>query len=294
MAWPRRRRSPRWPRAAPPGPVRETGQRRGGGDRAAKGAEISTIELYHQVDGPAGAPTLLLLGPLGGTGELWAAQVPALAGRFRVVRADHRGHGRSPVPPGPYRLDELAGDVLALLDRLGAQRCHLAGLSLGGMVGLWLAQHAPERLDRLALLCTSARLGPPQMWADRAAIVLAEGTDAVAETAIGRWFTPGYAAAEPERVAAIRAMIAATPPVGYAGCCAAIETMDLRPALGVVRAPTLVVAGTDDPSTTPEHLRLIADGIPGSRYVQLDDCAHVAIVEQAGPVTELLLEHFAG
>jgi 3-oxoadipate enol-lactonase len=245
------------------------------------------------VAGPAGAPTLLLLGPLGGTGELWAAQAPRLAEQFRVVRVDHRGHGRSPVPPGPYRLDDLGGDVLALLDRLGADRAHLAGLSLGGMVGLWLAQRAPERLDRLALLCTSAQLGPPQMWADRAATVLAEGTDAVADQAIGRWFRPAYTAARPEQVASIRATIAATPPVGYAGCCAAIEQMDLRAGLGAVRAPTLVVAGADDPSTTPEHLQLIAAGIPGSRYVELADCAHAAIVEQAGPTTDLLLAHFA-
>jgi 3-oxoadipate enol-lactonase len=246
------------------------------------------------VDGPADAPVLLLLGPLGGTGELWDAQLPALAERFRVVRADHRGHGRSPVPPGPYRIADLGADVLALLDRLGAERAHLAGLSLGGMVGLWLAQRAPARIDRLALLCTSAQLGPPQLWADRAAIVRAEGTGAVADLAIGRWFTPGYVARQPDRVAAARAIIAGTPPEGYAGAAEAIEVMDLRADLGAIRAPTLVVAGADDPSTTPEHLRLIADGIAGSRYVQLDDCAHMAIVEQAGPVTDLLVAHFTG
>jgi 3-oxoadipate enol-lactonase len=254
---------------------------------------ISTAELYYQVDGPAGAPVLVLVGPLGGTGELWEAQLPALAERFRVVRPDHRGHGRSPVPPGPYRLDDLGADMLALIDRLGAERVHLAGVSLGGMVGLWLAQHAPDRIDRLALLCTSARLGPPQMWADRAATVRAQGTGAIVDLAIDRWFTPAYVAGQPDRVARVRAIIAATPPEGYAGCCAAIETMDLRGDLGAVRAPTLVVAGTDDPSTPPEHLRLIADGIAGSRYVQLDDCAHMAMLEQPAPVTDLLLAHFA-
>jgi 3-oxoadipate enol-lactonase len=245
------------------------------------------------VDGPADAPVLLLAGPIGGTGELWELQLPALAQRFRVIRPDHRGHGRSPVPPGPYRLDDLAADTLALLDRLGAERVHFAGLSLGGMVGMWLAQNAPERIDRLALLCTSALLGPPQMWAERAATALSEGLGPLADATIGRWFTPGYPAREPERAARVRAIVAATPPVGYAGCCAAIEKMDLRAGLGAIRAPTLVIAGTDDPSTTPEHLRLIADGIPGSRYVQLDDCAHLPTVEQPIPVTDLLLDHFA-
>lgn len=244
------------------------------------------------MDGPDGAPVVLMLSPIGGTAQLWEPQLPALAERFRVVRVDHRGHGRSPVPPGPYQLADLGADTLALIDRLGTEKVHVAGESLGGMVGIWLARHAPERLDRLALLCTSARLGPPEMWAERAEIVLAKGTEAVADGAIGRWFTESFRAREPELMARIRAMIAATPPVGYAGCCAAIQTMDQRAGLAAIRTPTLVIGGTDDPSTTPEHLRLIADGIPGSRYVQLDDCAHIANVQQPGKVNDLLLDHF--
>jgi 3-oxoadipate enol-lactonase len=244
------------------------------------------------VDGSAGAPVVLLLSPIGGAPQLWEPQLPALTERFRVVRVDHRGHGRSPVPPGPYQLADLGADTLALIDRLGVEKVHVAGESLGGMVGMWLARHAPERLDRLALMCTSARLGPPEMWAERAEIVLSQGTGAVADAAIGRWFTEDFRVREPELMARIRAMIAATPAVGYAGCCAAIQTMDQRAGLAAIRTPTLVIAGTDDPSTTPEHLRLIADGIPGSRYVQLDDCAHIANVQQAGQVNDLLLAHF--
>jgi 3-oxoadipate enol-lactonase len=244
------------------------------------------------VDGPAGAPVVLLLHPIGGAGALWEPQLATLTQRFRVVRADHRGHGRSPVPPGRYDLADLGADTLALIDKLGAERVHVAGVSLGGMVGMWLARHAPDRVDRLALLCTSALLGPPQMWIDRATIVLADGTGAVADTAIGRWFTESFRAREPELTARIRAMIAATPPAGYAGCCAAIETMDLRADLPKIGAPTLIIGGTDDPSTPPEHQRLIADGIPGSRFVQLDDCAHIANVQQAGQVNDLLLAHF--
>ena len=123
---------------------------------------------------------------------MWDPQVPRLAERLRVVRYDHRGHGNSPVPPGPYSLDDLGADALALLDRLGLERVHWCGLSLGGMVGMWMAINAPERIDRLVLCCTSARLGPPAMWADRARTVRAEGVEAIADAGIGRWLTVGF------------------------------------------------------------------------------------------------------
>jgi 3-oxoadipate enol-lactonase len=269
------------------GPVRETG---GVGRRC----EISTVELSYLEDGPADAPVVLLMHPIGGAAELWEPQVPALAGPLRVIRVDARGHGRSPAPPGPYDLADLGGDTIALIDRLGVERVHLAGESLGGMVGMWLAQHAPDRLDRLALMCTSALLGPPRMWVERAETALAKGTEALADGAIGRWFTESFRAREPELVGRIRAMIAATSPVGYAGCCAAIQTMDQRAGLPSITTPTLVIAGADDPSTTPDQLRLIADNIPGSRYVELADCAHIANVQQADKINELLLAHFTG
>jgi 3-oxoadipate enol-lactonase len=210
-----------------------------------------TVALHATVDGPEGAPTLLLGPSLGSTTELWRPQLAALAGRYRVIRYDHRGHGGSPVPPGPYRIDELGRDVLALMDRLGLARTHLGGTSLGGMVGMWVAEHAPDRVDRLLLACTSARLGPPELWAGRAASVRASGMASIADAVLERWFTPQFAAARPDVVGAARDMLLATPPEGYAGCCAAIETMDLVPDLGRIAAPTLVIAGGADPAIPP-------------------------------------------
>jgi len=252
---------------------------------------MTPVDVHVEVDGPADAPALLFSSSLGSTLAPWEPQVAALRDRFRVIRYDHRGHGRSPVPPGPYRIEDIAADALALLDRLGVARTHFCGLSLGGMVGLQLAATAPDRIDRLVLCCTSAQLGPPEQWAQRAAAVRAGGTASIAATLVGRWLTPPFAAANPDLVDGLRAMIAGIPDDGYAACCSAIEHMDLRPLLGQVRAPTLVIAGSADPATPPEHAARIVAGVPGARLVVLDGAAHLASIEQPEAVTGLLLEH---
>ncbi|MDR7273718.1 bifunctional 3-oxoadipate enol-lactonase/4-carboxymuconolactone decarboxylase PcaDC [Catenuloplanes atrovinosus] len=252
---------------------------------------MSAVALHHVVDGPVDAPPLLLLNSLGSDLSMWEPQLPALSRRFRVIRCDTRGHGLSPVPPGDYALDDLGRDALALLDRLGVASAHLVGLSLGGMVGMWLAAHAPERVRRLVLCCTSARLGPPQGWAERARTVRAHGTGAVADAVTGRWLTPAFAETHPDLVRRLKDMIIKTPAEGYAGACAAIEHMDQRADLARIAAPTLVIAGRDDPATPPAHARLIADGIPGARLEVLPEAAHLASVERADAVTALLLDH---
>jgi 3-oxoadipate enol-lactonase len=243
------------------------------------------------VDGPAEAPVLLLANSLGATLHMWDPQVPRLAEHFRVVRFDTRGHGRSPVPDGPYSLADLGADALAVLDALGVARAHVCGLSLGGMVAMWLAAHAPERVDRLVLCCTSARLGPPESWAQRAGTVREHGTEAIADLVVGRWVTPAYAARHPDRLAALRAMIASTPAEGYASCCGVIERMDLTADLPGIRAATLVIAGADDPAIPPAHGAAIAGAIPGARLAVLPDAAHLANVEQAEAVNGLILDH---
>ncbi|MEV1287354.1 3-oxoadipate enol-lactonase [Micromonospora sp. NPDC049679] len=252
------------------------------------------VALHHVIDGPADAPVLLLANSLGSTIAMWEPQLPRLTAGFRVVRFDTRGHGRSPVPAGPYALADLGADVLALLDRLDVERAHFAGLSLGGMVGMWLAAHAPQRVDRLVLCCTSARLGPPEAWAERARTVRAQGTAAVADAVVQRWFTPAYAARHSPRIAAMRAMVAATPAEGYASCCTAIQEMDLVPALPRITAPTLVIAGADDPATPPVHASTIAGHLAGARVTVVPDAAHLANVEQPDRVTDLILEHLNG
>lgn len=253
---------------------------------------MSTVAVRARVDGPQDGAAVLLSGSLGSDLRMWEPQAAALsAAGYRVVRYDVRGHGDSPVPAGPYSLAELGADALALLDRLGLRRVHFVGLSLGGMVGMWLGAHARHRLRTLTLCCTSAELGPPTGWAERAAVVRAEGTGAVASAAVQRWFTPGWRAAHPERTRYYESMIAATPAEGYAACCAAIETMDIATGLTTISAPTLVVAGRDDPATPPEHGRRIAAAIPLSRLEIIEPAAHLANVEQPETVTELILGH---
>jgi 3-oxoadipate enol-lactonase len=247
------------------------------------------VKLHHALDGALDGPALLLGGSLGTTLEMWEPQLTALAPIAQLVRFDHRGHGRSPVPAGPYRIDDLGRDVLRLMDDLQLERASYCGLSIGGMVGQWLAINAPERLDRLILICTAAFLAPADPWLERAATVRSAGTpEVIADAVVTRWFTAPFAETHPDTVARHRAMIAATDPGGYAACCEAIAAMDLRAGLPSVRAPALVLSGAQDPSIPPSHSRIIADAIPGSRYELLDPAAHLATVERADAVNELL------
>lgn len=252
-----------------------------------------SVALHYQWSGPAGAPVLVLGSSLGTTGTMWEPQLPALHRHFRVLRYDHRGHGASPTPAGPYTIDDLGGDVLALLDTLGVERVSYAGLSLGGMVGMWLAATAPERVNRLVLCCTSARFDTPQPWIERAAQVRANGTSAVAEQVVARWFTPAFAAHEPALIASAHAAIIGTPRQGYAGCCDALAALDLRPLLPAITAPTLVVAGADDQATPPAYGRAIAAAIRGARLAVIPGAAHLANVEAPDAVTALLVGHLA-
>lgn len=244
------------------------------------------MTLAYDLSGRVGTPVLVLGPSLGTTRAMWAPQHAALTDRFLVLRYDLLGHGDSPVPPGPYTVDQLADEVLALLDSLRIAQCHYVGLSMGGMIGMTLAARHPDRIDRLALLCTSAHLPPAQGWLDRAHQVRAHGTASIADIAVARWFTPAFTDRDP-----YVAMLAATPDEGYAATCAAIAAMDLRPLLKRIESPTLVIAGQEDPAAPPEHGRLIADTIPGARYVELPDAAHLASVEQPSEVTMLLLDH---
>lgn len=254
---------------------------------------MGAVALHHQITGVRTAPAVLLLNTLGGTLDMWERQVPALAERFFVVTCDTRGHGESPVPPGPYEIDDLVDDAIALLDNLGIERAHVAGLSLGGMVAMRLAARHPERADGLALLCTSAQLGPPEAWADRAATVRADGTGAVADVVVSRWLTDARRTSDPETVAYLREMIASTPADGYAACCDAIRVMDLREDLATITAPTLVVSGAEDPSIPPPHQQVIAAGIPGARLLEIPACAHLAAIDQPEAVTDALVGHFS-
>jgi 3-oxoadipate enol-lactonase len=252
------------------------------------------VALHYEVAGPEDGHAVLMGASLGTTLAMWDEQAGPLAERFRLLRFDHRGHGGSPVPPGPYEIADMGRDVLALLDGLGLERASYCGLSIGAMVGTWLAAHAPERVERLALVCTSAHLPPPEAWAERAREVEEAGTvEVVLEGVMARWLTPEFAAEHPEAVEKLSGMLSATSPEAYAGCCRALERMDLRPDLPRIQAPTLVVAAAQDPSTPPEHGEAVAAAIPGARFELLSPSAHIAAMERADDVNRLLLDHLA-
>ncbi|MGW4523205.1 3-oxoadipate enol-lactonase [Amycolatopsis sp. NPDC004378] len=257
------------------------------------GDVVGAVRLHRVVEGPEDGPVVVFGGSLGSDLRMWEPQVvPLLERGYRVVRYDTRGHGASPVPPGPYDLDDLGADFLALLDDLEVGTAHFVGLSLGGMTGMWLGVHAPDRIASLALCCTSAKLGPPEMWRDRARTVREEGTAAVAAAGVARWLTPAYAGKHPDRAAYLRSMIAGVPAEGYAACCGAIERIDLLDVLPKITAPTLVIAGAEDPSTPPEgHGDLIAAGIPGARMEVVADAAHLGSYERPEEFTRLILGH---
>jgi 3-oxoadipate enol-lactonase len=246
-------------------------------------------ELNYELGGREDAPAIVFTGSLGTDRTMWQTQSDRLGERFRTLRYDIRGHGRSEVPAGPYSMGGLGSDLVALLDRLSIERAALCGLSIGGMISMWVAAHAPERVERLVLCCTSALLGPPESWHQRAAIVRAEGVEAVADAVLERWFTPAFAAAHPQVIEGMRGKLVATPREGYAGCCEAIAAMDLTGDLPRLAAPTLVLSGADDPSTPPVHGRRIAELIPGARFEIVSPAAHLATVERPDLTTAMIL-----
>ena len=252
------------------------------------------VRLAATLEGPADAPVVVLGNSLGTTCEVWEPQVAALGKRFRLLRFEHRGHGGSPAPPGPYTIAELGADVIALLDGLGLRAVSYCGISLGGMIGMWLAAHAPERIGALGLCCTSAYLPPAGFWAGRAEQARAGGMASLSEQVVGRWFTPAFGARDPATVARFVTTLEGVDPEGYAGCCEAIAAMDLRSSLGRISAPALVIAGAEDPATPPWHGAQIASAVRGSHLRVIRGGSHMANVSQPGEVTAILLAHLTG
>ncbi|HTU76577.1 MAG TPA: alpha/beta fold hydrolase [Trebonia sp.] len=255
------------------------------------------MKLAVTADGPPDAPVLVLANPIGTSVGTWSQQVPVLARSFRVIRFEYRGHGpagaRSPAPAGPYSIAELGADVLGLLGSLGIERFCYAGVSLGGMIGIWLAANAPERITSLAVVCSALEpLPSAQAWRERVAKVRAEGTGAIVDTVVPRWFTPAFLERSPEVVAAVVEGLKATSPDGYAGCGDAIARLDLRPLLPSVKSPTLVLSGAEDLAAPPVQGATAALGIAGSRLSVIRGASHFAHVEKPGPVTDALIRHF--
>ncbi len=257
-------------------------------------AQSDSCSINYQVEGPSDAPVLILCNSIGTNLHMWDDQAPEFARRFRLVRYDRRGHGRSGVPKGPYTMDQLGRDALAVADAVGARRFNWCGLSMGGMVGQWLGANAAERLDRLVISNTHCYYEDKAPWNERIKLVSEKGLVALADVMMERWFTAPFRARAPEKVARIRAMFVATPADGFIGCAQAVRDMDFRESNKRIAAPTLVIGAANDIATPPSWGEAIAKQIPGARFVSIPDASHLANIEQAAIYTGLVLDFLSG
>lgn len=256
---------------------------------------LSGIRLHYRIDGDerSDAPWLVLANALGADVTMWAPQIAAFAGRFRVLRFDTRGLGCSDAPPGPYSIEQWTQDVIGLLDALSIERAHFCGLSMGGLIGVALAARHADRFDRFVLAHTAARLGAPEIWQARARQAREQGARSLADATLKRWFTDAFAEREPLLVAMIRDAFAHMDDEGYASNCEAIGAADLRAEAGAIHAPTLVMTGRGDPSVAPELTRALAEAIAGARFVELD-AQHLSNIERADEFTQTVLGFLTG
>ncbi|WP_438868807.1 3-oxoadipate enol-lactonase [Pseudomonas sp. L1(2025)] len=254
--------------------------------------QLAEGPLHYQLDGPEGAPVLVLSNSLGTDLHMWDVQIPAFIKHFRVLRFDTRGHGKSLVTEGPYSIEQLGRDVIALLDALDIQRAHFCGLSMGGLIGQWLGIHAGDRLLRLVVCNTAAKIGTPEIWNPRIEMVLRDGAAAMValrDASIARWFTADFAAANPHQAQQITDMLAATSPQGYAASCAAVRDADLREQLSTIQVPTLAIAGTEDAVTPPAGSHFIQNQIKGAEYAEFY-AAHLSNVQAGAAFSERVVE----
>jgi 3-oxoadipate enol-lactonase len=248
--------------------------------------------LYLRVDGHATAPALMLCNSLGTDLHLWDPQAAEWARRFRLVRYDRRGHGRSGLGSAPRTTERLGRDALAVMDALGLEKVHWCGLSMGGMVGQWLAANAPRRIGRLILSNTSAYFADKARWNDRIQAVREKGLDSIADTVMKLWFSADFRARAPETIARMRQMLTATPVEGYIASCEAVRDMDHRPLLPKIKAPTLIIAGKHDHTTPLEMAEAMRAQIPGAALAVID-AAHIANVEQPAAYSETVMKFLA-
>ena len=256
-----------------------------------------TVNLNYRLEGLPGAPVLMLGNSLGTGLAMWDTVAEQLAESFRILQFDHRGQGESPVPDGPYAISDLGADVIALLDALSISSVDYAGVSVGGMLGLWLAAHASDRIRSLAVFCSSAHPSAPNgpdPWLQRASAVREAGAVApIAETVVARWLTPEFADDHPDQRDRLVSMLVASPAVGYAALCELLAELDLRDDLARISAPTLVVGGAQDEALPADpHSELIASGVTGARYELLDPAAHIPMVQSPDSVAHLIADHF--
>jgi 3-oxoadipate enol-lactonase len=249
--------------------------------------------IHVLVEGKADAPVLMLSNSLGTNLHMWDEQAKSLSKNFRVLRYDQRGHGKSGAPAGPYSIERLGRDVIAILNALEIPRAHFCGLSMGGMTGMWLGRFAPERIDKLVLTNTGPKSMNPDSWNTRLRTVLAKGLDTIADAVLNIWFSKEFHARSPQAIADMRKMMVATDPHGYTGCCAAIRDMDQRWGLADIDRPTLIIGGRLDNATPYKDSEFMASRIKGSQLVGLD-AAHISNIEQPAGYTAALEKFLKG
>jgi 3-oxoadipate enol-lactonase len=244
--------------------------------------------IHYEVEGPDNKPVLMLCNSLGTTLHMWDGQMPALTQHFKVVRYDRRGHGKSGVPAGPYTMEMLGRDALAVLDAAGVEKTHWCGLSMGGMVGMWMGANAPQRVNRLILSNTSAWFPDKEIWNGRIKMVREKGLQPIVGGTMERWFTQDFREREPKKIQWMVDMFLATKPEGYIACGEAVRDMDHREIIKTIKAPTMVIAGRYDAGTTVEMAEFVRKSIPGASMT-LFDAAHIANVEQQHDYTEAVI-----
>ncbi len=249
--------------------------------------ESGGARIWYTIDGRDDAPAVLLLHSLGTSHALWDQQLPTLVDRFRLIRYDARGHGKSTAPPGDFTIEQLGADALAVLDAARAQTAAICGISIGGLTSIWLGQNAGKRVSRLILANTAARIGTRAIWSERIDFVREHGIAVAADQAMSRWFTEAFLAEHPALAARFLAIARACPLESYLGACAALRDTDLRRDLHHVTAPTLVVAGSHDLSTTVGDGTWLRDNIPDARMEVLD-AAHLSNVERPDEFAALM------
>ena len=234
--------------------------------------------IHYVLEGQSGLPVLVFSNSLGANYSMWDSQAREFHKKFRILRYDTRGHGQSSATPGPYSIEQLAKDVVASLDELDLDRVHFCGLSMGGMIGMWLAINAPDRLNKLVLCNTGAKIGTLDAWNARIEAVRKNGMKSIAPAVVERWFTPAFRQKSLATISNTLKMIEEANADGYSACCAAIRDCDYREQVGAIRTPTLVISGAHDPATPPADGRFLAQQIPGARYAELN-AAHLSNIE---------------
>jgi 3-oxoadipate enol-lactonase len=254
-------------------------------------AKANGIDVQYLLEGPPNAPVVTFSHSLAANLHLWDAQAAALAGRYRVLRYDIRGHGGSEVPPPPYTLEQMADDLHGLMQALGIDRTHFVGLSMGGLIGMTMALRFPRAVQSLVLADTTACYGPARtpMWDDRIRVAEAQGIEPLLDRTMEAWFTAPFRAQRPEVVARVRAMLGPTDVRGYVGAIRAIGYVDLREAIGAIRCPTLVLLGDQDHGTDITMAKTMHERIAGSELVVLPNAAHCSCVEAADDFNRALL-----